>query len=42
MRKLGFNERWIGLMMECVKTVSYSMLVNGESKGLIKPTRGIR
>lgn len=42
MRKLGFNERWIGLMMECVKTVSYSVLVNGESKGLIKPTRGIR
>ena len=40
--KLGFNERWIGLMMECVKTVSYSVLVNGESKGLIKPTRGIR
>ena len=42
MRKLGFNERWIGLMMECVKTISYSVLVNGESKGLIKPTRGIR
>ena len=40
--KLGFNERWIGLMMECVKTVSYSVLVNGESKGLIKPIRGIR
>ena len=42
MRKLGFNERWIGLMMECVKMVSYSVLVNGEPKGLIKPTRGIR
>ena len=42
MRKLGFNERWINLMMVCVKTVSYSVLVNGEPKGLIQPTRGIR
>ena len=32
MRKLGFNERWITLMMICVKTVSYSVLVNGEPK----------
>ena len=28
--------------MECVCTVSYSILVNGEPKGLINPTRGIR
>ena len=42
MRKLGFNERWIALMMICVKIVSYSMLVNGEPKGLIHPIRGIR
>ena len=42
MRKLGFNERWITLMMVCVKTVSYSVLLNGEPKGLINPTRGIR
>ena len=41
MRKLGFSERWINLMMVCVKTVSYSVLVNGEPKGLIRPTRGI-
>ena len=42
MRKLGFNERWINLMMVCVKIVSYLVLVNGEPKGLIRPTRGIR
>ena len=29
-------------MMTCVKTVSYSVLVNGEPKGLITPTWGIR
>ena len=41
MRKLGFNERWIALMMDCVKTLSYSVLVNVEPKGLINPIRGI-
>ena len=42
MRKMGFNERWIGLIMACVKTVSYSILINGEPQGFIQPTRGIR
>ena len=42
MRKMGFNERWIGLIMVCVKTVTYSIMVNGEPQGLIHPTRGIR
>ena len=40
-RKLRFEKRWINLMMVCVKSVSYSILVNGESKGLIRPSRGI-
>ena len=42
MRKMGFNENWIGLIMVCIKTVTYSILVNGEPQGLIQPTRGIR
>ena len=42
MRKLGFNERWINLMMICVNSVSYLILVNGKPKGLIHPTKGIR
>ena len=29
-RKMGFNERWINLTMICVKTITYSILVNGE------------
>ena len=42
MRKLGFHEKWISLMMMCVKSVSYSVLINGEPKGTISPSRGIR
>lgn len=42
MRKLCFNERWINLIMICVKSVTYSILFNGEPRGLIQPTRGVR
>ena len=42
MRKMGFREMWINLVMGCVKTVSYSVLVNGDPCGMIFPTRGIR
>ena len=40
MMRLGFHERWIMLIMMCVSTVSYSMLINGELKGNIILTRG--
>jgi hypothetical protein len=42
MWKMGFSERWIRLIMECIRTVSYSVIVNGQAVGNIKPTRGIR
>lgn len=42
MQQIGFNERWIGLVMVCVRTATYSILVDGEPKGLIFPLRGIR
>ena len=42
MVKMGFTNHWIKLMMLCVKTVTYSILVNGEPKGMITPTRGIK
>ena len=40
--KMVFQESWVALIMECINTVSYSILVNGESKGLIQPTRVLR
>lgn len=42
MRRMSFNERWINLIMTCIRTVTYSILVHGEPKGLIYPTSGLR
>ena len=42
MEKIGFCARWVALMMSCVKTVSYFIMVNGEPIGMIHPERGIR
>ena len=42
MRRMGFNERWIRLDMVYIKIISYSILINGEQKGLIHPTRATR
>jgi hypothetical protein len=42
MRKMEFPEEWIKLIMSCVGSVSYTILVNGQPSGNIKPTRGIR
>ena len=41
MRKLGFHKRWIGLIMRCITTVSYSVLTNGVAHGNIVPSRGL-
>ncbi|XP_075658874.1 uncharacterized protein LOC142628714 [Castanea sativa] len=42
MKRMGFQERWIALMMMCVSTVSYSVLINGEPKRKIVPSRSLR
>uniref|UniRef100_A0A2N9EZI1 non-specific serine/threonine protein kinase n=1 Tax=Fagus sylvatica TaxID=28930 RepID=A0A2N9EZI1_FAGSY len=42
MQKMGFDVKWIDLTMECVKSPSYLILLNGEPHGFVSPTRGIR
>jgi hypothetical protein len=42
MEKMGFDSRWINLIMQCVSTVSYKIKVNGELTEEIVPTRGLR
>lgn len=42
MIKLGFHQRWVQMIMSCVTSVSYSVLINGVPYGNFKPERGIR
>ena len=41
MLQMGFNDWWVALIMECIASVTYSILINGESNRNIKPSRGI-
>jgi len=41
MYKLSLDARWVHLVMTCVRSVSYSVVVNGQPVGNILPTRGI-
>ena len=38
---MGYEELWVASIMECITTVTYSILVNGKPKGLITPSRGL-
>jgi len=40
--KMGFDQHWIQLMMECISSVQYKVLLNGQPKGHIIPQRGLR
>lgn len=42
MRKMGFNEEWIYLIIMCITIVTYSFKLNGDPVGYIQPRRGIR
>ena len=39
--KMGFHLRWIQLMMMCITTTSYSMLINGEPHRHSTPSRDL-
>lgn len=41
-RKLGFDERWISLMMACVTSVRYQVRFNSEETDMFGPTMGLR
>ncbi|XP_048634083.1 uncharacterized protein LOC106373132 [Brassica napus] len=42
LERMGFDRIWVRWVMACITTVTYSVLLNGRSHGLIKPERGIR
>ena len=42
LRKMGFAPHLIKLIMECITSVQYRVLLNGQPRGLIIPHRGLR
>lgn len=40
--RLGFDRRWVDLMMMCLTSVEYTVLVNSSKVGPIVPGRGLR
>ena len=42
LEKKGFSPRWRKWMSGCLSTVSYAILVNGNAKGWVKASRGLR
>ncbi|XP_019240114.1 PREDICTED: uncharacterized protein LOC109220105 [Nicotiana attenuata] len=42
LRKLGFCERFIGMIFDLVGNNWYSVLINGQSRGFFKSTRGVK
>ncbi len=42
MLRMGFHSKWVSMVMECVRTVSYYVLVKGDPKGFFHSSRGLR
>ena len=38
----GFPQKWCNLIMECVRSVSYSIVINGGHTEFFEPRRGLR
>ena len=42
MLKMGFDRRWVKIIMACVTSVQYSVRFNSMKTEVFKPTRGLR
>uniref|UniRef100_A0A803P795 Reverse transcriptase domain-containing protein n=1 Tax=Cannabis sativa TaxID=3483 RepID=A0A803P795_CANSA len=42
LRKIGFSDTWISLVMKCVSSARYNVIRGGRTMGPITPSRGIR
>ncbi|XP_043700203.1 uncharacterized protein LOC122650905 [Telopea speciosissima] len=40
--QFGFCKKWVDMVMACITSVSYEILINGAVRGVVTPTRGIR
>ena len=42
MEKMAFHAKWVQLIMACITTAQFSVLVNDNPTGYILPSRGLR
>jgi len=42
MMKLGFRSEWVEVVMGCVESSSFSFVINGQAKGWVRASRGLR
>ncbi|GJV89910.1 putative RNA-directed DNA polymerase [Tanacetum coccineum] len=42
LKKMGFGEKWCDWVFSCISSYELEFLINGESIGSIRPSRGIR
>lgn len=42
MLKMGFANKWVSTIMQCISSVKYAIRINGVPHGHIAPTRGLR
>ena len=42
MGKMGIQHKMIEVIMRCISTITYSICINGQTRGRIIPSRGLR